>query len=108
MQCCVHRQRGATLELVRAGDTVVAATTADLRYALPNGGTFTLPFVINPSPALPAGSYRAWLRFADPSARLADDARFSLRPAVADEPPGGAHWDAAQGRFDLGVDVNIQ
>ena len=107
----IYRQRGATLELVHrvnSGNTVTSSTTADLRRALPDSSSFTLPFVIAPGASLAPGSYRAFLRFADPSARLAVDPRFSIRPAAADDAPGGARWDAVAGRFDLGIDVQIQ
>lgn len=56
---------------------------------------------------LAAGTYELWFAMPDADPRLANDPRFAIRPANADEPARAQRWDASLGAFRLGTRVTV-
>ena len=59
-------------------------------------------------PVPPPGQWRISLALPDAAPTLADDPRYAIRFANADDTPTGARWDAAAGRFDTGARLTVR
>lgn len=74
---------------------------SDLRL-VPAGQTVTMSGTINLPPNLRAGEYKILLGAPDPASRLAEDPRYSIRFANADQAEKNQKWLPDQGFMDLG------
>lgn len=55
----------------------------------------------------PPGDYEVALAVPDAAPRLHGDPRYSVRPAIADDPARGQRWDAALGAFRTGTTLTV-
>ncbi|MEG2900441.1 MAG: DUF4832 domain-containing protein, partial [Massilia sp.] len=93
-----HRATGRVVRLALASIDPRAwlpgqTSTATARIAIP-GGT-------------PTGAWDMLLALPDGAASLADDVRYSVRPANADDAAKAQGWDAPLGAFRTGTTLHI-
>ncbi|MBB5712437.1 DUF4832 domain-containing protein [Sphingomonas xinjiangensis] len=79
----------------------------DLRGWLP-GESKALPLATTLPRLMPRGTYDLLVAFPDPGARLANDSRYAVRPANADDSGKAQGWDAALGAFRTGTRVDVR
>jgi hypothetical protein len=98
----VLRPAGGGAAITGASSTTLqslpAQATASTRVDVP---------VLIPAGAAP-GAYAVLAAAPDPSPALADDARFAVRFANADDAAAGQAWDATAGAFALGTTLTVE
>ncbi|TWI62596.1 uncharacterized protein DUF4874 [Pseudoduganella lurida] len=94
-----HRTTGAVVRL--------ALPSVDPRDWLP-GRTSTVTARFAVPAGTPAGIYDVLLALPDGAASLAGDARYSVRPANADDAGKSQRWDDRLGAFGAGTTLNIR
>jgi hypothetical protein len=57
---------------------------------------------------LAVGTYEVWIGLPDASPSIANDPRYAIRPANADDGGKGQRWDGASGRFATGSTIVVQ
>lgn len=93
-----HRSTGAVVR--------IALASIDPRTWLPGGASkvsaqFTVPR------GTPTGTYDVLLAFPDGAASLAGDARYSVRPANADDAHRSQEWNGLLGAFGTGTTLSV-
>lgn len=94
-------RHGATGAVVR-----IALASIDPRTWLP-GSTSRVSAEFAVQRGTPAGAYEVLLALPDGAASLAGDARYSVRPANADDAAGSQGWDKRLGAFRTGTTLKI-
>ncbi|SEL78718.1 protein of unknown function [Roseateles sp. YR242] len=101
--------RGVQVLLRDSAGTVrrLTADGADPRSWVP-GADQTATLTATVPADLAVGTYALWLALPDGDTRLANDARYSVRVANADDTTTGQKWDATLGAFALGASLEVK
>ncbi len=94
-------------DLWTAASVPLPASAVDLTTLRP-GKTEVVSLNLSMPRRVAPGRYMVSIAFPDPSARLADDPRFAIRPANGDDAARGQRWDADAGAFETGTEIRVQ
>lgn len=72
------------------------------------GTTTSVPLALVLPRNLKPGIHDLLIALPDPSPRLGEDPRYSIRPANADDPAGAQRWDAISGAFLTGTRIEVR
>ena len=97
-----------TLRNQTTGAELRAVATLDLRSLLPGVSASTFGFIVKVPADAAKGKYDIYLSSPDGSASLANDARYAIRFANADDGSKGQQWSPAAGRFKLGLTFDLR
>ncbi|MFX1678115.1 DUF4832 domain-containing protein [Mitsuaria sp. CC2] len=86
----------------------IDASGADPRTWLPSGVDQAATLAASVPADLPTGRYQVSVALPDGDTRLANDARFAIRWANADNAASGQRWDATLGAFSLGTVIDVK